>query len=193
MNLMSRHTSHDVIVGYINNGALQFHLLEITISATHKDKQSTGSQRNSQWISNILNNSLLISSNDSTLANWKQTQHQNILILPTESVDDDAVTEMLYYKLSAISEACDSGIEQVSVNNVQQRLSTQMFMDNTSTVFYKSGWWHDDSPNWLDAQTSHLTDGEKIIKLIRVPSWVDFDNIEIANQHENVISFTDET
>lgn len=150
-----------------NHFNCELDLLTVSESAS---EQNIAYERMKYFIHHILDDSILIASDDPALERYQATGAR-VIVLPDEPVDQ-IVGIMLYLKLNAIMEnrMVVSRTETWSIQG-DQTSYIHVAGENVGPNLGQDGWWVDDRPIWCASRSKE--DG-KIINLERMADWKDY-------------------
>lgn len=150
----------------VNHFNCELDLLTVSESA---GEQNTAYERMKYYMHHVLDDSILIASDDPTLDKYLDTGAR-VIVLPDEPVDQ-IVGIMLYLKLNAVMEnrLVVSRTETWSTQG-DQTSYIHVGGENVGPNLGTDGWWADARPTW-SAVRSRADD--KVVNLERTPEWKD--------------------
>ena len=132
---------------------------------------NTAYYRMSYWISEVLQNSVLISQDSKELSIWDSTKLKTLLI-PEDPVDQ-LVGIMLYCKLNAIAQGRVI-VQEVAVSSMLDDHVVYLHDEDESLgPLVSAGWWNDPSPTWVGTKTR--SKAGKVISITRPVEWKDLE------------------
>lgn len=133
-------------------------------------QQNIAYDRMKLWISDVINNSVMLSAHDPDLPVWQSTAART-LVLPQDPVDQ-LVGIMLHLKLNAIMEdhMLITALE-ISSTEGDGMIYLHHHDDAVGPDFAQPGWWSQPTPAWCDPPKKPTG---KVIDLARQPEWADF-------------------
>ena len=143
--------------------------LDLLTVSTDSDQQNIAYERMKYFMHHVLDDSILIGSEDPALEHYQKTGAR-LLILPDEPVDQ-IVGIMLYLKLNAIMEN-RMVVTRTETWSVQGDQTSYLHIggENVGECLGQDGWWADNRPVWTNTQPR--TRG-KVVDLERSTEWKD--------------------
>lgn len=144
-------------------------------------------ERQSWWINDVLQDSVLVSYDDHLIDLYQQTG-QRVIALPHPPFDHTLLV-MLYCKLNAIMDQ-RLVVSQIHLSSKQGQVVVYSHQAEDDLYgFTADGWWFESHPVW--ANGSPRSDGATVIALERQPDWHDLglawphiqDTSEVVNFH----------
>jgi hypothetical protein len=148
----------------INHYLLTFNLVTNTVDPT---EQNVAFDRARHWISQIINNSVLIDADDKAISVYQQTG-QRVIAIPGGPLDQ-LVLILLFKKLNAITEGrmivTDAKLSSSMGDNVVYLLSD----DEDMSVFAHDGWWS------LPSMQYYTPSKKKVLAFTPTQNWESVD------------------
>lgn len=141
-------------------------IVDMTTQTDDSFQQNIAYERLKYTISNVLQDSIMISSDSDRLKLWKNTG-ANLIELPHEPVDQ-LVGMMLFCKLNAIMENRIL-INDLEITSTHGDEMVYLHSENESVgPFASDGWWNDSRPKFSSPISGRK---EKVVSIERSPDW----------------------
>ena len=158
--------SNRVLAGdcYINSYTAR---VQMHTTAMDAAEHSVAYERMDHWFQSVMQDSVLISADDSKLEAYGATG-QRLLIFPEDPVDQ-LVGIMLCIKLNSITEGrlVITDVDLSSVNG--EEMTYQHNHNEAIGPMCSTGWWQDPRPSWVSSGTRNPS--TKVVSLSRSPEW----------------------
>lgn len=152
----------------------RYRIISYSIMAKMVTKVADGSQQNiayermNHWICEVMQDSVLMGSENQAISAFQATGQQ-VIVIPGEPIDQ-FIGMMLYCKLNAVAEQRLQITELLISSDLGDRVVYAHGSDEALDQFAEPGWWHDAGPGC--AGPARPRQG-KVINLARSAEWHD--------------------
>jgi len=161
--------------------------LDMTVLSHNSTYYNIAYDRVKFWTQDIMQDSVLISTNHAQLAQWQSTGNRCI-VFPQDPVDQ-LVGAMLFSKLNSITEQ-NLEINCLSISSAFDDGVCYLFeTGETYDIPDMPGWWLDARPIWSNTEASRGS-AKKVINLARFRDWKDhgLDWAQSKTQHPATVT-----